>query len=232
MTPRSSLEKLLDVSRRLLRLADSLDVPDAPLGIPAPSSAMIASLLKSRLGDEADVIAHLRTLDVSEMGAVNIAMGLSLAGVRRLLLLRGDPPPFGSPCGPSPEDVASRLRSVGLDLRLGHLLSLAKPMSEVMKRVGLGADFYVVTRPWNSPSLGSLHRETSARGSKLYVYLVVISERNKGLLSDIPKEEVVAPNEVFDAVSSLRGNVDGVIVSSPRDLEAQVRALEEARRAA
>jgi len=177
------------------------------------------------------VVAHLRLLDVSWLGALNIAKGLELAGVSRLLLLRGDAPAVGDPCNNEPESVMNTLRSSGVKLRLGLLLSLAKPLEEVMRRVRARADFYFVTRPWWSPALGDVRREAGALGSRVYVYLVVETPRNAHVLAGLPAEEKVREGQVTQAALRLSGAVDGVIVSSPGDREALLRSLREVREA-
>jgi len=131
LPPQRSAERLLGLASELSRLADAIDVPDAPLGLPAPSSALASAIIRSRLSPPPEVVAHLRLLDVSGLGALNIAKGLELAGVSRLLLLRGDAPAVGDPCNNEPESVMNTLRSSGVKLRLGLLLSLAKSLEEV-----------------------------------------------------------------------------------------------------
>jgi hypothetical protein len=231
LPPKRSLDKMARVASRLLELADSLDVPDAPLGAPAPSSPVMAAAIRSALGGRADLIAHLRLLDVSPLGVVNIAMSMEAAGVSRLLLLRGDRPALGDPCNTDPEAMAAVIRSLGIRVRVGHLLSLAKPMDQVLRRASSGADFYVITRPWRSGLVSEVVRGAHLRGSKLYVYLVLLTEANADALRSIPREELVTMSEVREAIERLRGVVDGVIVSSPRDLESQLSALREARAA-
>jgi 5,10-methylenetetrahydrofolate reductase len=231
LPPKRSFNKIVSIASRLIELADSLDVPDAPLGYPSPSSPVVSAALKASMRNDVDIIAHLRLLDTAHLGAVNVAMAMESLGISRLLLLRGDRPSIGSPCSATPEDVAATIRGLGLKVKVGHLLSLAKPVQQVLQRVSSGADFYVVTRPWRSPLIGDVSRAAHQRNAKVYVYLVVLSKANAELLSSIPREELVMPDEVKEAVSALRERVDGVIISSPRDLESQLRALREARSA-
>ena len=229
LPPGRSRERLLSRAAELLRHADSIDIPDAPLGQPAISSPIAAAMISAALGAGERVVAHLRLMDVNELGALNVAYGLSAAGVRRLVLLRGDRPAHGDPCEGSPERAAALIRSAGLGISIGHLLSLAKPLDEVMKRVASGADFFLITRPWRSPLVAEVARAARARGAKTYVYLVVRTPRNADVLASIPREEIVEPGEVGDAVRMLAGSVDGVVISAPRDFEAQLRALRDAR---
>jgi len=231
LPPQRSAEKLLSLASELSRLADAIDVPDAPLGLPAPSSALVSAIIRSRLSPPPEVVAHLRLLDVSGLGALNIAKGLELAGVSRLLLLRGDAPAVGDPCNNEPESVMNTLRSSGVKLRLGLLLSLAKPLEDVMKRVRARADFYFVTRPWWSPALRDVRREAGALGSRVYVYLVVETPRNAHVLAGLPTEEKVREGQVAQAALRLSEAVDGVIISSPGDREALLRSLREVREA-
>ena len=229
LPPQRSLDKLISLSKALSSVADAIDVPDAPMGRPAPSSAIISAVLRSLLFPPPEVIAHVRLLDVSELGAVNIAKALELAGVRRLLLLRGDRPAVGDPCFKEPEKVMGLIRSDRVNIRLGLLLSLARPIEEVMRRVAAGADFYLVTRPWRSPNLKRVASEVRRLGGRTYVYLVVETHRNAHALVGVPQDERVRGNELAEAIKSLSGVVDGVVISSPGDKEALVESLRAAR---
>lgn len=229
LPPYRTLEKLLGAARALVSAADAIDVPDAPMGLPAPSSAVVSAIIRSQVSPPPEVIAHLRLLDVSELGALNVARALELVGVPRLVLLRGDVPSLGDPCRGVPEKVMQTIRSQGLSLRLGLLLSLAKPIDEVMRRIEARADFYLVTRPWRSPALKEVSSRARAAGSKVYVYLVVETQRNAQALAGLPRDEKVRVAEVADAVRHLSGVVDGVIISSPGDKESLLAALREAR---
>ncbi|MGC9072306.1 MAG: hypothetical protein ACP5HK_06415 [Acidilobus sp.] len=231
LTPRRTLEKTVGAARELSRYADAIDVPDAPLGLPAPSSPIISALIRNLLSPPPEVVAHVRLLDLSELGAVNVAQALEVAGVSRLVLLRGDRPALGDPCDKEPERVLASVRSIGLRIRLGLLLSLSKPFSEVMRRLSAGADFYFVTRPWRSGLLRTVSSEARRRGARTYVYLVVETPRNAHLLPSIPPEEKLSEGSVREAVSSLEEAVDGVIISSPGDREVLLRSLREAREA-
>ncbi len=231
LPPQRTLERLLAVSKAIASAADAIDVPDAPMGRPAPSSAVLSAMLRSLLAPPPDVIAHIRLLDVSELGAVNLAKALELAGVRRLLLLRGDTPTMGDPCMKEPEKVMALVRSGGLNMRLGLLLSLARPREDVMRRVAAGADFYLVTRPWRSPLLSDVAREVRRSGGRTYVYLVVETHRNARALVGVPQDERVRGQELIEAIRSLSGVVDGVVISSPGDREALIESLRAARAA-
>jgi len=48
LPPQRSAERLLGLASELSRLADAIDVPDAPLGLPAPPSSAPASRLPLR----------------------------------------------------------------------------------------------------------------------------------------------------------------------------------------
>ncbi len=192
---------LEDGAKKLSSTYDWIDVPDAPLGKPNYNSPVIAAYLAA-LGVR--VVAHLRVQDYNVIAFKTITKTLGSLGVRRIVFLRGDPPQQGAPVDQvSPEEaVAYALRRPEAP-EPGLLLSLRKPLDEIMKRLNTGASFYyILNHDWGTGTLEKLAavvEEAHSRGAKVYVYLVV--PRN-----GIPRAQ---------DLERLPG-VDGIIVSWPQ----------------
>ena len=222
------------VMERALSLVEAygrVDVPDIPLGKPSVSSPVISSYLA---GLGADVIAHLRMQDHNMLSAKSIIKTLSYVGVRRILLLRGDPPRQGEPCSPywQPEEAVGYARRYGLEA--GLLLSPRRSLEDIEWRIRVGADVYYVTRasPSTAERISRIAGLVRRSGSALAFYIVVSTGRNSEYLeqNSIPSVPVGMLGEFLGWAERL--GADRVILSSPGDGDALLgEVLEAVRRA-
>ncbi len=126
----------------LMGKADFISIPDSPFGRPAPSSLIMATLLKV-IGMEA--IPNFRLADRNEVSFLSEMMGIREVGINRVLLVGGDPPIIGKPTDLDPLRAISLLKDWEINLEIGVASSL-KPNDRIKRKLEAGADF-VVTQP-------------------------------------------------------------------------------------
>ncbi len=210
-------------------LADAVDIPESPLGIPHPNSVATATYLKARYG--CDVIAHVRLIDLNKVSLLSLAYAAKTFGAYGLVLLSGE--------GRRPEWVGSSEEAAliikgtkGLQgLRLGAILSLRFPPDKVMERVEGPFNFFLATRvdPRNPEEQGEPLRRARALGKEVYPYVIVATKGNRDVISYV-KQPFVTEGELRDVVEGFEGIADGVIVSVPHDREGLKRCLRTLRR--
>ncbi|MGC9047747.1 MAG: hypothetical protein ACP5I6_03665 [Caldisphaera sp.] len=227
LVPTKNKEKLINYARKLIELSNTIDIPDGPLGLPSPSSPILSCIIKENI-NYADIITHIRLLDINSLNLLNIMFGLKMSGINKVLLVRGDPPSIGKKIDDiSPEEGISIIRSNIDGIEGGLLLNLNKPSEEIEKRVNIKASFYLITRPWNSDKLERISKSIKRNGSKLYIYFVILSDSNKEfLLRYLPSEELIKVNKIKEAIDTIGSFVDGILFSSPNDFNSLLYSLE------
>lgn len=224
LEPLQSREKLEARLRALIPYFDVIDIPEAPLGNPSASSALLAVYIWSKYGVQ--VIPHIKVTDVNSLALINIVSGLAVVGIEEVVVLRGDPPRIGSTVEDvSVEGVLDLVKKYSKGTpRLGALISLRYPRSLIGKRLNKPFSFYFVLRPAvDLDKLVWLSREARRKGKKLYAYIIVMGEKNKSTLrSLLGSQPVYEVREAIAVIERLSGLVDGFIVSSPGDVDAMV----------
>ncbi len=227
LEPSSRWERLGARAAALLDAGvDAIDIPEAPLGTPRGYAPILACLLRQRLG--ARTVPHVRVLDLNLNAAVSVAKGLRACGVEEVVVLRGDPPAYGRPTGTRSEEAASLIRRLVPGVRVGALLSLRHGLPRVLERLGGPFDFFLVTRwPGRLSDLSEVSVEARARGKRLIGYLIVgCGESLARLKSMLNGQPVHAPREAVELAASVAGLLDGVLVSSPGDIDCMLRVIE------
>jgi len=226
LTPYSNKEKLLRHAKDLIEYSDLIDIPDAPLGIPSPSSSLISCMIKDNF-DNANIITNIRLFDVNRLNLLNTITALRMNQINNFLLVRGDLPLVGNKIEDvTPDEAINVIRSKYADTNLGLLLNLNKPINEINERIKRRASFYLITRPWFSEKLKEVSKNVKEQNSKLYLYFVLITENNKEfLLKHLPKEELVHIDKLDEAIQSVENYVDGILFSSPTDHEGLIKSL-------
>ena len=223
------------VARRAIRLAevyDWLDIPDSPMGVPGPHSLLASCTLSSIHGLR--VIAHIRLNDLTYTGFKAVAKTLGATRIRRVVVLRGDPPRRGSRVEDlTPEEALRILKSRAPQVRVGLLLSMRKPWSMILDRLSHRPDFLLILhyRAQGVGGLERLRREASRLGVKLIPYLVLKTPRNRGVIEKLQNHSIVEPGSLVEEAQRLYDLVDGLLVSAPGDPEALEAAGHLLRRA-
>ncbi len=214
----------------VIELADAIDIPESPLGIPHPNSVATAAYLKARYGCE--VIPHVRLTDLNKVSLLSLAYAAKAFDVYGLVILRGEGhvPDWVS----SSEEAALIIKGTkGLrDLRLGAILSLRHPPDKIVKRVEGPFSFFLATRLdlRNPEEQEKSLRHARSLGKEVYPYVIVATKDNRDVISYV-KQPFITEGELRDVIERLEGLVDGVVVSVPHDREGLKRCLRKLARA-
>lgn len=219
---RSELESFLSCTREYV---DCYDIPESPLGYPSPNAIATSIYVKEVTGK--CVIPHIRLYDVNTNGLLSLAYAAYLYGVDGIVLTRGDKPKYGSIV----EDVDTEkaitfLKKKIPDLRIGAIISLRYPLSEIKKRISIGADFFLVLRLGRETiekyvEVNDIARENDV---ELYPYIIVSTSKNKNLLNKID-HPVLSLSEVDAFINRYKHLFKGILVSCPVDLDGLLKTL-------
>ncbi len=213
LPPLRNADKLAKLIKRLENLADGFDIPDAPLGLLLPSAALIA--VKLSCVTDAEIIPHIRVIDHSLAGVVNIVEGLVAAGIRSVVLLRGDQPKVGKPLNADTEVYAEVVRSLIRGVKVGGLISIRRGLQAISSRIGRGVfDFLLALRATEaSLDVGRKVVELAhTRGVSVYAYLLV--RTGDSVPNGLRDQPLVGLDDVSRVAEDLVRVYDGVIVSS------------------
>jgi len=226
---RAELDSFVEATRMFI---DCYDLPEAPLGSPAPSSLALAVYLAVRYGVCA--VPHIRLHDVNALALLSQIKALDFLGVNRVLLTMGDKPSIGKPVGDLDTEAAVELvKKRGFGGRVAVIISLKYSMRDIARRLESSADDYYVIRaePRNLNVLREVYGIAKSRGKRVYVYTLVATPKNAQLFDKLNQPHVKL-GELPSFLSKIREYCDGVIISSPLDREAQIEALKIARNTA
>ncbi len=233
VSPSKNPAKVVAVARSIRGLPDVVNVPEAPLGKPS-AHAIAVSYLVAREA-VAHGVANIRLLDINANALLSLVGAAQLLGLRGVVLLQGDPPKYGRPVAELSTEAAVKLvKSKGLRVELGAILSLAKPVEEQAKRLAQPMDFFLATRLWSPRQLGGVVQEARRRwGKRIIPYIVVAEADNRKLLYETLRghQPVYEPEDLPRVMKELVGLVDGVLVSSPLSEKTLREALKAAKEA-
>lgn len=206
----------VDVAAKALKYlgyADSIDIPDQPVGL-AYSSPVVAAFLAAHIGGDR-IVAHLRTVDMASNAVKSILKTLASLGVSRVVLLRGDP--LGGQLGLPPEEslkIARRYKD-RFGLKAGLIVSLRRSLDEIRARISASPDFILVLNA-GPGSLGKLERLRSEFKGGIYTYLIVEPGSGEGGDARITSL-MMGEDRLYELARDIseRGLSDGFIVSSP-----------------
>ncbi len=229
--PTRRLEKLYASMKAVLESnVWMVAVPDAPLGKPKTSALMLASFYE-HAGIPA--IAHMRLRDINRLAFEQLVWGAALIGVKRILFLRGDPPPNASDVNDIDSVEASKyvktIVKPRLGLKPGVYLSLRHPKHAVIKRIHAAtADFYTLN--WFEP-LREEHREVikeiKGLGAEAYAYLI-LNPRGAKLEKGLERQPVKPLSELCSLLDVYeKSGIDAVILSAPGHLDKLLAELRE-----
>jgi hypothetical protein len=203
------------------------DVPEAPMGVPRPSSVVVSALIKRALGDSVKVFAHVRLGDVNPVGLASLVLGAEVAGIDGVLLTTGDKPAYGEFVRQiTTEDAVDFLRRVvGVKVSLGAVISLRYGVEAIYSRLERPFSFYHVLRASreNVELLKAVSKRARELNKRLYAYLLVATERNRGLVESL-RQPFVNLESVEEEALLFKDLVDGLIVSCPNDREGLIEA--------
>lgn len=215
------LRRAVEVLEKASPKVAGLDIPESPVGVPAPNSVAMGAAVKALL-PETKVFSHIRLVDVNEVALLSLIKAAKAVGIDGVVLTRGDPPALGRAVGRlSTEEALDLVRSrVRHPVKLGAVLSMRYDEARIVERMRRGFNFFLVLR-LSEDSMEKYLRVAEAAevyGVKLYPYVIVESERNRALLESLGQPSV-RRRDVDRFIDELRGVAAGVIVSCPDDHE-------------
>jgi len=212
-------------------LVDCFDVPESPLGYPGVNSVASCVYLKTRYG--VCCIAHVRLYDVNSVALHSLAKAVETFGIDGLVLTMGDRPKIGSSVDElHTVSAIDSLKKSGYCIRIGAILSLRYGLEDIINRLRIGADFFLVLRLGleTLDKYRKIYRHARDLGKGLYPYIIVATDSNRKLLARID-QPCVEVNEIRDFISEIKNYVDGVILSVPREKERLREILKIAKKA-
>lgn len=230
--PVGDREEFLYRLRALKGLVDWVDVPDSPMGKPSQFSSIVSCLIRYLEG--MDVIAHIRTIDLSSVALKSVLKSLTLCGVGRVVFVRGDLVPGATVVKDvEPENAVAIARQYSPGISPGLTLSLRKELEIILERVKLRADFYLVLNlnKQTVEKLVKVSREARRVGVKIYPYLVLATESNYDTLAKLlGPSKLLKRDEALYIASTCADLVDGFLISSPLDFKEGLSLLNSLRR--
>ncbi|MEM1927165.1 MAG: hypothetical protein QXS85_00255 [Acidilobaceae archaeon] len=234
LEPVKSREKLVKRVESLIEVADWVDVPDSPLGVTRFFSPMVSCFVKAARV-EVKVIAHVRLLDLNRLAFESIVKTLEVCNVERIVPLTGDIiPGYVTVKDLSSEEAVALVKSIAGKLSPGLLLSLAKTLDEIERRVEAPADFYLVlnlTRE-NLEKIEAVSSLARRRGKLLYPYVILLGERSATRVPEKLRARGLSSEEALEVVGALEGLVEGVLLSAPGDFSLLLETARALRRRA
>lgn len=230
LEPARKKEKLERYVKNLAANVDAIDIPEVPMGRPVASASIIAAHFKAIYVD-VEFIPHIRVIDLNRVGLLSLLAGLHVAEIKEAVLLRGDDPVEGRKVEDINVEEAARLAKIRLRdkrPRLGAMLSMRYPFEKIEERMKADLEFFMVLRGLHDyDKLTRVSRAARRLGKKLYAYVIIGSNRNIDTLrSMLGGQPVYRIEEVEHVVERLSPLVDGIILSSPGDMEAIVEAAQ------
>ncbi len=209
---RSDVDRIVEVGGGFFKY---YSIPEGPAGYPGLFSLATAIYLKLKYN--AGAIPHIRLYDINRLALLSIANAVREYGIDGLVLLRGDRPWKGLIV----EDIGSEealrlLRDKGYGFMKGLIISLNYSLEDIMDRIGLGADIYLVIN-YSDDKYDKLYRASRrARelGSRTYLFILLGVGRNRKLFMKLG-QPYVEPDDLGDVIRYLESIVDGFVLSSP-----------------
>ena len=232
LEPSKNGEKLAKRVEKLIPVVDAIDIPEAPMGKPIAHAAILASYIKARYG--IDTVPHIRVIDVNTVGLLSILGGLKATGIGEAVLLRGDAPIVGSEVRDLSVETAAEIavEKLGRNPQLGAMISLRYPLEAITDRLNAPLSFYLILRPgYSLEKLRQVSRLARSLGKQLYAYVIVASNKNYNKLKNmLIGQPVYSVGEATRFVEKIRDLVDGILVSSPGDVDAISEAARQIKR--
>ncbi|HIP56720.1 MAG TPA: hypothetical protein EYH02_01410 [Ignisphaera aggregans] len=220
--------KFLEYAKAVANYVDGFDIPESPMGVPRPSSTVVGAVLKRVLGHDYTVVSHVRLSDINPVALASTVMGAEVAELDGVLLTVGDKPVYGSSVNQlSSEQAAEFLRSIGVRIALGAILSMRYELNAIRSRVEKPFDFFYALRV-SIDSIEKLSRVSeivTGLGKKLYAYAIIATQRNREFIEKELRQPYIELPKLSEFVEHVQDLVNGVIISCPLDREGQIESV-------
>jgi 5,10-methylenetetrahydrofolate reductase len=198
-------------------------VPENPAGRPALLAAVTGTYLRTKY--ELGVYVSLRLLDVNLLHAYSAVLTAREFGVKGVTILKGDKPIFGENLKADSEETLTFLKSRIEGVNLGLVVSLRYPVEEISGRLAKRPDYIMVIH-YGSKTADKLEQVAQiARrlGVKVYPFMLIGYEKSREVFTQL-NQPFIEPMELKEKCASLSNRVNGIVFSSPLDLQ---RAIDD-----
>ncbi len=243
----------VESAAKVENLVDGYNITDSASGIPAPSGASVACVLKSIYPDKMMIPMFI----TNYKGPVEIggaALAAEAMGVDGILPDPGDAPKYGNlirtradgSCQvlSDPDEILAYRRSTGpaeevrdflrnevkiSKVQMGCMLTARVPAEAAIERLKNDWDFGFFLRLEEStaPKLKEICAEAKKMGKPIYPYFIVGTDKNKKILERIGWPATTTMDKVEDFMADLEGSVDGVIATCLGNLASDLELLEK-----
>ncbi len=226
LAPMKKREKLDAILVSIREFVDCFDIPESPLGIPAPN-AIVTGVYVKEVTDKC-VISHIRLYDINRTALLSLAYAAQTYGIDGVVLTHGDTPRNGTIVRDiSTPEAVKLLKKEVPKLKIGAIISLRYPLNEIIKRLEMGADFYLVLRLSRDSADKYLKvlEVAEKQGVELYPYIIVSTGKNSRVLEKIEQPSIPLEG-LHDFLSEYKHLLHGAVFSSPLDFDGLVKSLE------
>ncbi len=218
--PKKKIEKIIDEIKTLSSF-DGFNIPDSPLGYPAPLPSSIASIIRHLLNLNNKVIINQRLYDVNELFVHSLSITARMMNVS-VAFTKGDKPKYGREVGYLSSEEAVNIAK-GYGISAGMMISLRRNENEIKARLNSNADFFLVLRMRRVDELEYYGHNLLSRAIP---YLIIATEKNKKMVEQL-NQPTFNEEEIISVINQLKDKkVKGVLLSTLGDLEA-LRKLNE-----
>lgn len=207
--PSRNLKNVKENLQKLINF-DGFNIPDNPLGYPTMPPELIGYMIREMFQHK-EIIMNQRLKDINELKLRSIITAAKAieAGI---IFTQGDKPRFGNEFNDIGSIDAMKL-AIRRGIESGVILSFRKPLNDIKKRMGAGADIFLVV------NFGDLEILNAVNTEKLIPYIIVKTEKNEEIIDKI-HQPAVELNELHTFLNKLKNHkFRGFLFSVPGDNE-------------
>lgn len=205
--------KNLETIKRTIQDMDAFDgfnIPDNPLGYPTMPPELAGYIIRERFPNK-DIIINQRLKDINELKMRSIITAARAINAS-IIFTQGDKPRYGREFNDIDSSVAMKL-AIRRGVMSGLILSFRRPLNDIIKRMELNADLFLVINFDNISILEHLEI------SRLIPYIIIKTKKNQNILEKINQSSIEL-DELHTYMERFRKfNLNGILFSVPGDNE-------------
>lgn len=207
--PSKNLDNIKDAINALESF-DGFNIPDNPLGYPTMPPELIGYIIRQKF-PEKDIIINQRLKDINELKVRSIITA-SKAINASIIFTQGDTPKFGKEFNEVSSSYAMKL-AIHRGVESGLILSFKKPLNEILQRMQLKSNIFLVINMDNPSIMENLDT------SRLIPYIIVKTKKNANILNKINQTSVDLEDLAIYMGTFNKYRLKGVLFSVPGDNE-------------
>lgn len=226
---------LENIISKLNKYINIFNIVDTPLGIPRPSSPLIASYLKTRY-ENTEFIPHIKIVNSNKVGLLSLLLALKSINIKRVLIISGDKPIYKTFMNTlKPETFIKELKKNDMFKNLEIGIGLGKNVTySYLKDKLLSQPDFIITQPFTNIheiiKFKDLYSKICKKynvNTKIYATYIVPSNKNKIVFKslNIDYEKFSRNSEAL--LDLLLVEFDGILFSSPLDVDKALLIISE-----